>query len=170
MAFLRRQGIVLLIGLVCTLAGCDLAMEEKEFRPLLGSWRTTDLSVDGISVKAQLNAQYTRLVFTLRQGANGGEYFTIIGRDEGAKEDLFVQGTFDVNGDELDLFPDHGPQVEFDYAIPDSAGSRLQLTAEEGASEDLFLQLIQVPIQGAVDQLEIKLSKGRISADTSTSR
>ena len=147
------------IGLVWTLAGCDLTDVEEDVEPLLGSWRVINLSVDDISVKEQLDTQYDRLVLTLRQGARGGEFFTLLGRTDGTQEDLFRQGRFDVDNDELDLYPDNGPQVEFDYAIPDSLGSRLQLTAEEGASEDQFLQLIEVPIQGAVDRVDVSLSR-----------
>lgn len=160
---------VLTVGLVLGVAGCDLAEEDEDLSPFLGSWVTQDLSVDGISVKAQLDAQYDRLVLTLREGARGGEFFSIVGREEGAKEDLFVQGTFDVDANELRLFPDTGPQVEFDAGIPDSSGARLRLSAEEGASEDRFLDLIQLPVQGAVDRLEISLAKGGTPADPDSS-
>lgn len=169
MALFRRPGVlaVLAIGLICVVGGCDLTGEEGDLSLLLGSWVAQDLAVDGISVKAQLDAQYDRLVLTLREGANGGEFFTIIGREEGTKEDLFVRGTFDLDGKELTLFPEKGPQIEFDRAVTDSSGTRLTLSTEEGASEDLFLELIQLPIQGAVDRLELRLSKGRTSADVS---
>jgi len=150
-------------------SGCDLAGEDADLRPLLGSWRTTDLSVDGISVKAQLDAQYDRLVLTLREGSEGGEYFTIIGREDGNQEDLFVQGTFDSDADELDLFPENSPQIEFDYAVSDSSDPHLQLSAEEGASEDLFIELLQLPIQGGVDRLELRLSKGLVSTQANPS-
>lgn len=163
---LRRQSTILalIIGLGWVLAGCDLAGEEEEdLGPLLGSWRITGLSVDGTSVKAHLKAQYDQLVLTLRKGAANGEFFTIIGSDDGSRGDLVVQGTFEVDGDELDLYSDDGPQVEFDYAVSDSLDPRLQLSAEEGASEDLFLELIQLPIQGDVDRLELRLSKGKDS-------
>lgn len=148
-------------------SGCDLAGEDADLQPLLGSWRTTDLSVDGISVKAQLDAQYDRLVLTLREGTEGGEYFTIIGREDGAQEDLFVQGTFDADPGELNLFPDNGPQIEFDYAVSDSSDARLLLGAEEGASEDLFIELLRLPIQGAVDRLELRLAKRLVTTEVS---
>lgn len=169
MALLRRPTILmaLLLGLTCVGAGCDLTEEEEDFGPLLGSWRLTGLSVDGTSLKAQLEAQYDQLVLTLRKGAASREFFTIIGSDDGRPKDLVVQGTFQVNGDELDLYPDHGPQVEFDYAVTDSLNSRLQLSAEEGASEDLFLELIHFLIQGDVDRLELRLSKDGGSKDVS---
>lgn len=171
MTSLRRfpvLGLCLLI-LLGVVSGCDLAGEDADLRPLLGSWRTTDLSVDGISVKAQLDAQYDRLVLTLREGSEGGEYFTIIGREDGNREDLFVQGTFDADADELDLFPESSPQIEFDYAVSDSSDPQLQLSAEEGASEDLFIELLQLPIQGGVDRLELRLSKGLVSAQANPS-
>jgi len=155
---------VLTMGLVLGGAGCDLAEEDEDLGPFLGSWVTQDLSVDGISVEAQLDARYDRLVLTLREGARGGEFFSIVGREEGATEDLFVQGTFNVDANELRLSPDTGLQVEFVAEIPDSSGARLRLTAEEGASEDRFLELIQLPIQGAVDRLEISLAKGKTQA------
>jgi len=104
-------------------------------------------------------------VLTLREGADGGEFFTIIGREEGATEDLFVRGTFDLDGKELTLFPGEGPQIEFDRAVTDSSGTHLTLSTEEGASEDLFLELIKLPIQGAVDRLELRLSKGQASTN-----
>lgn len=163
MALLRRPGAlaVMVTGLIYVAAGCDLTDEEQDLGPLLGSWEAQDLTVDGVSVKAQLDAQYDRLVLTLREGAEGEEFFTIVGREEGTTEDLFVQGTFEVDANELTLFPDRTSPIEFDTALPDSSGSRLTLSAEEGASEDLFLELIQLPIQGAVDRLEIRLSIGR---------
>jgi hypothetical protein len=169
MALFRRSAVltVLAVGLIFVAAGCDLTDEEEDIGLFLGSWVAQNLTVDGISVKAQLDAQYDRLVLTLREGANGGEFFTIIGREEGATENLFVQGTFDRDGKELTLFPNEAPQIEFDRAVTDSTGTRLTLSTEEGASEDLFLELIQLPIQGAVDRLELRLSKGRPSADVS---
>jgi len=169
------------IGLVWMLAGCDLA-DEDDLGELPGSWRATDLSVDGISVKEQLDTQYDRLVLTLRRGAEGGEFFTFIGREQetdddlrrGAEggefftfigreqetdDDLIVQGTFDVDGDELTLFPDTTSPIEFDYAISDTADATLRLRAEEGASEDLILDLLRLPIRGAVDRVDLYLSK-----------
>jgi len=146
------------IGLVWMLAGCDLA-DEDDLGELPGSWRATDLSVDGISVKEQLDTQYDRLVLTLRRGAEGGEFFTFIGREQETDDDLIVQGTFDVDGDELTLFPDTTSPIEFDYAISDTADAILRLRAEEGASEDLILDLLRLPIRGAVDQVDLYLSK-----------
>lgn len=163
MSLRRRLGVpaIVLAGLMCVLGGCDLVGEEEPPKLLLGAWQTENLSVDGVSVKAQLNAQYDRSVLTLREGAEGGEFFTMVGRTDGAEEDLFVQGTFEVDSDEeLTLFPDKRPQVEFDYAVPDSSRPDLRLSAEEGASEDRFLKLIRLPIQGAVDRVEMHLSKG----------
>lgn len=172
MTLLRRPSVftVLVAGLICVLAGCDLAGEEEDLSPLLGSWRTQDLTVDGVSVKAHLDAQYDQLVLTLREGAAGGESFTIIGQVEGTSEDLTVQGTFQLDNNELTLFPCEGPQVEFDNVVSDSSGSRLTLSAEEGASEDLFLELIQLSLQGAVDRVEIRLSKGSVSAAAGSHR
>lgn len=157
----RRASIftILIVALMLTLFGCDLVDENKTVEPLLGSWVTQDLSLDGISVKAQLDTEYERLVLTLREGADNGEYFTIIGRKGGAREDLVVQGTFDADETELTLRPDSEPTVQFDYVVSDSLNPHLQLTAEEGRSEDLFLDLIQLPIRGGVDRLEIQLSK-----------
>ena len=158
---LRRVSIrlVLLTTLMSALVGCDLVDDDEDFSPLLGSWVTQDLSLDGTSVKAQLDAEYERLVLTLREGADNGEFFTIIGREEGAQEDLVVQGTFDADDTELTLFPDNGPTVEFDYVVSDSLNPSLQLTAEEGRSEDLFLELIRLSIRGDVDRLDVQLSK-----------
>lgn len=158
---LRRAGIftILIVVLMFTLVGCDLVDEDETVEPLLGSWVTQDLSLDGISVKAQLDAEYERLVLTLRKGADAGEFFTIIGRRGGAREDLVVQGTFDADDTELTIRPDSGPTVQFDHVVSDSLNPHLQLTAEEGRSEDLFLDLIRLPIQGGVDRLEIQLSK-----------
>ena len=172
MAVLRRPTILmaLLLGLTCVGAGCDLTEEEEDFGPLLGSWQITGLSVNGLSVKAQLDAQYDQLVLTLRKGAESGEFFTIIGSDEGSRKDLVVQGTFEVDGNELDLYPDPGPQVEFNYAVSDSVDPRLRLSAEEGASEDLFLELIQLPIQGDTDRLELRLSKSVTSTEVGLDR
>ena len=172
MAVLRRPTILmaLLLGLTCVGTGCDLTEEEEDFGPLLGSWQITGLSVNGLSVKAQLDAQYDQLVLTLRKGAESGEFFTIIGSDEGSRKDLVVQGTFEVDGNELDLYPDPGPQVEFNYAVSDSVDPRLQLSAEEGASEDLFLELIQLPIQGDTDRLELRLSKSVTSTEVGLDR
>lgn len=150
--------MVVAVGLTCGVLGCDLT-EGGEDPRLLGSWVAQDLFVDGVSVKAQLNAQYDVLVLTLREGANGGEFFSIVGRRDGTPQDLFVQGSFDVDGDELTLFPDHGAPIEFTSSFPDSSASRLYLAAEEGSSEDNFLDLIRFPIQGAVDRLEMVLSK-----------
>lgn len=168
MTLLRRPSVctVLVAGLICVLVGCDLAGEEEDLGLLLGSWRAQDLTVDGISVKAQLDAQYEQLVLTLREGATGGEFFTLIGQEEGTSEDLTVQGTFQLDDDELTLFPREGPQVEFDEVTSDSLGSRLTLRADEGASEDFFLDLIQFSLQGAVDRIQIRLAKGGVSADT----
>lgn len=162
MSLLRRPGVltILAAGLICALVGCDLAKEEEDIRPLLGSWQAQNLTVDGVSVKAHLDAQYETLVLTLREGASGGEFFTILGQEEGTSEDLTVQGTFQLDDNELTLFPREGPAVEFDDVVPDSSGSRLRLSAEEGASEDLFLDLIQLSLQGAVDRVEIRLSRG----------
>jgi hypothetical protein len=167
MALLKRPAVltVLALWLILAAAGCDLTDEEENIDLFLGSWVTQDLTVDGISVKAQLDAQYDRLVLTLREGADGGEFFTIIGREEGATEDLFVRGTFDLDGKELTLFPGEGPQIEFDRAVTDPSGTHLTLSTEEGASEDLFLELIKLPIQGAVDRLELRLSKGQASTN-----
>ena len=163
--FRRSSALILLMaGLVCTLVGCDLAGEEEDLRPLLGSWQAQDLTIDGVSVKAQLDAQYDPLVLTLREGASGGEYFTMIGQVEGTSEDLTVQGTFRLDDNELTLFPNMGPQVEFDSVVPDSSGTQLTLSAEEGASEDLFLEFIRFSLDGAVDRVEVRLSKGSASA------
>lgn len=167
MALLRRPVVlaVLVIGTLYVAAGCDLTDGQEDLSLLLGSWEVQDLTVDGISVKAQLDAQYDQLVLTLRKGAEEREFFTITGRKEEATESLFVQGTFEVDDNELTLFPDQTSPIEFDGVTPDSSGSRLTLSTEEGASEDLFLELIQLPIQGAVDRLEIRLSKGRRASE-----
>lgn len=167
MALLRRPVVlaVLVIGTLYVAAGCDLTDDQEDLSLLLGSWEVQDLTVDGISVKAQLDAQYDQLVLTLRKGAEEREFFTITGRKKEATESLFVQGTFEVDDNELTLFPDQASPIEFDSVTPDSSGSRLTLSTEEGASEDLFLELIQLPIQGAVDRLEIRLSKGRRASE-----
>lgn len=156
---------LVLAGLIWGLVGCDLAGSEADLDLLAGSWRVEALSVDGISMKAQLDAQYNLLVLTLRESADGHEFFSMVGREEGRGRTLLVQGSFllDSSDDELTLLPNDGSQVEFDYAVPDSSRSRLHLRAEEGRSEDRFLELIQFPIQGAVDRLDLRLSNSEPS-------
>jgi len=150
-----------LAGLLCVLGGCNLSTSEEDLNLLLGSWRVEDVSVDGISVKARLDAQYAPLVLTLRESGGDREFFTLVGQGENAERDLFVQGTFRVESeqDELLLSPNSGPFVELNYIAPDAEGSRLRLSADEGESEDRFLTLIGLPVQGEVDRLEIRLSK-----------
>jgi len=60
MALLKRPAVltVLALWLILAAAGCDLTDEEENIDLFLGSWVTQDLTVDGISVKAQLDAQY----------------------------------------------------------------------------------------------------------------
>jgi len=153
----------MLMGSALLLPGCDLAEEESLGR-LPGSWQITRLSVDGTSVTGQLNVQYDRLVLTLRRDADGQDFFSLVGRREGDSIRT-VQGTFDKDGRELTLRPNSlAGFIEVDYTISDSTGSGstapvLELRAEEGRSEDALLDLIQFPIQGAVDQVRIRLSR-----------
>jgi hypothetical protein len=158
----------MLMGSALLVPGCDLA-EEKSLGRLPGSWQVTRLSVDGTSVTGQLNVQYDRLVLTLRRDADGRDFFSPVGRREGDSVRT-VQGTFDKDGRELTLRPNClVGSIEVDYTIsdstgPDSTGSGstapvLELRAEEGRSEDALLDLIQFPIQGAVDQVRIRLSR-----------
>ncbi len=121
------------MGLACALPACDLA-ETDNLAPLSGSWRATDLRVDGVSIKESFDTQYDRRVLTLRQGADGGEFFTLIGHEEAAENDLLVQGTVDVDGNELTPFPDASPPIELDYMLSDSGNATLQLRAEEGCA------------------------------------
>lgn len=171
--------LAVLVGVVLLLPGCDLA-EEEDLGRLAGSWQVTGLSVDGTSVTAQLDAQYDRLVLTLRRGADGRDFFSLTGRREGEGGVRTVQGTFDKDGSELTLRPRQGSgtsghgtlpgPIEFDYAVssseePPSSGGQssalfLELRAEEGRSEDALLDLIRLPIQGAVDRARVHLSKG----------
>ena len=160
--------VVLVVGMACAMVACDLAGEGEDLRPVLGSWRAQDLTVDGLSVKAHLDARYEQLVLTFREGASGGEFFTLLGQQEGTAEDLVVQGTFQLDDQELTLLPDEGPQVEFDNVIPDSSGTDLTLRAEEGVSEDLFLDLIRLSLQGAVDRIELRLSRRSLPAEADT--
>lgn len=163
---IRQAGIISMTFTVLTvplLIGCDLT-EEEDLGGLSGSWQATDLSVDGTSVMPRLNAEYDRLVLTLRRGAEGEELFSFVGSREDTGSDLTAEGTFDKDGSELTLFPADTlsiGSIELDYTIVDSAGSTLQLHAEEGESERSFLQLIRLPIQGAVDQVTIRLSKNQ---------
>lgn len=161
-----------LAGLIWGLVGCDLAGSEADLDLLAGSWRVEALSVDGISMKAQLDAQYNLLVLTLRESAHGNEFFSMVGREEGRGRTLLVQGSFllDSSDDELTLLPNDGSQVEFDYAVPDSSRTRLHLSAEEGRSEDRFLELIQFSIQGAIDRLDLRLSNSETSPEGAASR
>lgn len=154
----------MLVGSALLLPGCDLAEEESLGR-LPGSWQVTRLSVDGTLVTGQLNVQYDRLVLTLRRDADGQDFFSLVGRREGENRILTVQGTFDRDGRELTLKPNGlAGFIEVDYTISDSTDSGstapvLELRAEEGRSEDALLDLIQFPIQGAVDHVRIRLSK-----------
>ncbi len=136
-------------------AGCDLLDDEdrdEDLDLLLGSWRVQDLVVDNVSIKTQLNAQYDRLVLTLREDGSGNEFFTVIGQAEGTEQDLFVQGTFflDSDDDQITLFPDSGPSIELFYTVSEAAGLRMR--ANDGDEED-FLQLLRIPVQGDVDDL-----------------
>lgn len=152
---------LVLVSLLFVLGGCDLSSSEEDLDLLLGSWRVEDLSVDGISVKARLDARYAPLVLTFRESGGDREFFTLVGQGDNAEQDLFVQGTFRVESenDELLLSPDSGLLVELNYTAPGAEGSRLRLSADEGESEERFLTLIGLPVQGEVDRLEIRLSK-----------
>lgn len=122
--------LAVLVGGFLLLPGCDLAEEEEGLGRLAGSWQVTGLSVDGTSVTAQLDAQYDRLVLTLRRGADGRDFFSLTGRREGEGGVRTVQGTFDKDGGELTLrprqrsgTPGHGTlssPIEVDYAISNS--------------------------------------------------
>lgn len=149
------------------LPGCDLAWEES-LGKLSGSWQVTGLPIDETSVTAQLNAQYDRLVLTLHRGADGGEFFSLVGRWEGESVVLTVQGTFDRDGSgesgsgEITLTPNSGSSagpIEADYVISSPSVPMLELCARAGRSEEALLNLIQFPAQGAIDETCIRFSK-----------
>lgn len=72
-----------------------------------------------------------------------------------------MQSTLNVGSDDdLNLFLDEDPYVEFDYTVPDSSGSNLLLNAEEGARDDSFLVLIQFPSEGPQIALRCTFRKG----------
>lgn len=151
---------LVLMGSIFLLFGCDLAGEEDLGR-LPGSWQVTDLSVDETSVTAQLDARYDRMVLTLRRGAEGEEFFSLAGHRQGEGGVRTVQGTFDKDDGELTLTTnDVSPtaSIEVNYTISETTAPVLELRADEEEG-DALLNLIQFSIQGAVDQVHIRLSK-----------
>ena len=72
-----------------------------------------------------------------------------------------MQGTFDKDDGELTLTTnDVSPtaSIEVNYTISETTAPVLELRADE-EERDALLNLIQFSIQGAVDQVHIRLSK-----------
>lgn len=151
-----------LLGLFVILlaSGCDLTDHEDEvdLPVLLGSWRITDVVVDGLSTKQRLDAQYRALVLTLREDGSGNEFFEVLGTTQRGDIALRQEGRFfiDSEDDEITLLPDNFRQLELNYQI--AGPDRVDYAADDVDAEDV-LRFLGLGLQGDIDALTFIASK-----------
>jgi len=94
------------------------------------------------------------------------EFFTLFGEPEEGGEQLDIEGTIDIDADdpddrEITLFPNRGTPISdgivLDFTRLDL--DTLQLSAEGTDDEDLFLDLIELNVQGEVGRVVVRLSE-----------
>jgi len=160
-----RVPFFLVLGLAGLLFGCDLSDDDEGVSLVEGAWDVQQIEADEVNLQAQLEARYEALVFTFREDADGIERFNVTGQPQDNRELLDVSGEFDLDTDdrELTLRPSRGTQVQtailLDFTRPDL--DTLRLSADDGRDEDNFLDLIELGVEGEVDDLVVLLTEGR---------
>jgi len=154
----KLKPLILLILFPVFLIGCDgLGDNNAELNNLKGSWKTTDLIIDETSAIEQVEVDYDKLIFTLREDNNGRKRFNVIGSERENEEKLFVQGNLGVDKGELRFQPKSSSNFEVNYSLV--GNNELVLTAEKGRSENLILDMIDLFIQGNFEKTQVVLTK-----------
>ena len=137
-------------------AGCDLsgADDNADLPRLEGTWRVADLTVDGISVKGRLDAQYRSLVLIFREDGSGVQQFDVFGDATDSEDNLQAGGRFDLESDdaELLLLPDSFRPFTLDYTF--TGPSEVTFSADDEDAEDL-LQYLGLSLRGDIDELTL---------------
>jgi hypothetical protein len=159
---------LVLAGASLTAAGCDAdsADDDADREKLSGSWRITDLRVDGDPAFASLDGQYPNAVsLLLRVDENEDEIFRVRSISDQGDPLLGQNGTFDVDaGDsELELNTATGfLSLIYDFEASETDDSaRVELVAENDADAENLIDLLVLDGFGDVEDASITIARER---------
>jgi hypothetical protein len=159
---------LVLAGASLTAAGCDAdsADDDADREKLSGSWRITDLLVDGDPTIASLDSQYPNAVsLLLRVDENEDEIFRVRSISDQGDTLLGRSGTFDVDaGDsELELNTATGfLSLIYDFEASETDDpARVELVAENDADAENLIDLLALDGFGDVEDASITIARER---------
>ncbi|PSR00621.1 MAG: hypothetical protein BRD48_00335 [Bacteroidetes bacterium QS_9_68_14] len=159
---------LVLAGASLTAAGCDAdsADDDADREKLSGSWRITDLRVDGDPARASLDSQYPNAVsLLLRVDESKNEIFRVRSVSDQGDTLLGRSGTFNVDASdsELELNTEGGfLSLIYDFEASETDDpARVELAAEDDADAENLVDLLALDGFGNVEDASITIARER---------